>query len=88
MSTTTVKVEYDTPQFLNGLFANDRRNLNYLSEILAVKTVTRDGWITFTGTEEATEMAKAVFTDLEQTQRSGLHITDKHFRNIWRDIIN
>jgi len=76
----TLKIEYDTPQFLQGLFANDRRNLSYLEESLEVKAVTRDGWISFTGQDPATMLAKQVFEDLESTQRNGLHISDRDFR--------
>ncbi|MDE0837275.1 MAG: hypothetical protein OSA84_13090 [Akkermansiaceae bacterium] len=57
MKPSTLKIEYDTPQFLQGLFANDRRNLSYLEESLEVKTMTRDGWISFTGPEPATLLA-------------------------------
>lgn len=80
MKPVSLKIEYDTPQFLSGLFANDRRNLTYLDDTLGLKTVTRDGWINFTGTEEATLLAKKVFDDLESTQRNGLHISDRDFR--------
>ncbi len=77
---TSLKLEFDTPQFLQGLFANDRRNLSYLEDALELKTVTRDGWIAFTGSEQATLLAEKIFQDLESTQRNGLHITDRDFR--------
>lgn len=77
----TLKIEFDTPQFLQGLFANDRRNLAYLENALDLKTVTRDGWISFTGQESAIMLAKQVFADLEETQRKGLHISDRDFRH-------
>ena len=80
MKPITLKIEFDTPQFLQGLFANDRRNLAYLDETLGLKTVTRDGWISFTGTEIATQLAKQTFADLESTQRNGIHISDRDFR--------
>ena len=80
LNSSTLKIEYDTPQFLQGLFANDRRNLSYLEEALGVKAVTRDGWISFTGAEQETMLAKKVFEDLESTQRNGLHISDRDFR--------
>ncbi|MFK7850660.1 MAG: PhoH family protein [Akkermansiaceae bacterium] len=80
MNSVSLKIEYDTPQFLQGLFANDRRNLTYLDETLGLKTVTRDGWITFTGDEQATQKAKKTFDDLESTQRNGLHISGRDFR--------
>lgn len=75
-----LKLEFDTPQFLQGLFANDRRNLSYLEDALELKTVTRDGWIAFTGSEPATLLAEKIFQDLESTQRNGLHISDRDFR--------
>jgi len=80
LKAVTLKIEYDTPQFLHGLFANDRRNLLYLDEALGLKTVTRDGWITFTGPEGTTQLAKKAFDDLESTQRNGLHISARDFR--------
>ena len=80
MKPTSLKIEFDTPQFLQGLFANDRRNLAYLEDELELKTVTRDGWIAFTGAEPATLLAEKVFQDLESTQRNGLHISDRDFR--------
>ena len=80
MKPSALKLEYDTPQFLQGLFANDQRNLSYLEKTLELKTVTRDGWISFTGSEPATQVAEQVFQDLEATQRNGSHITDRDFR--------
>ena len=80
MKTTSLKLEFDTPQFLQGLFANDRRNLSYMEQELELKTVTRDGWISFTGAEESTLLAAKVFHDLETTQRNGLHISARDFR--------
>jgi phosphate starvation-inducible PhoH-like protein len=80
MKPSSLKLEFDTPQFLQGLIANDRRNLAYLEELLGVKTVTREGWIAFTGAEPAILLAEKVFQDLESTQRKGAHITDRDFR--------
>ncbi|MGJ8632498.1 MAG: PhoH family protein [Luteolibacter sp.] len=80
MKPSSLKLEYDTPQFLQGLFANDRRNLSYLEETLGMKTVTRDGWISFTGSEPLVAIAEKIFQDLEATQRNGSHITDRDFR--------
>lgn len=80
MKPSSLKLEFDTPQFLQGLIANDRRNLAYLEELLGVKSVTREGWIAFTGAEPAILLAEKVFQDLESTQRKGAHITDRDFR--------
>ncbi|MEP2774725.1 MAG: PhoH family protein [Luteolibacter sp.] len=80
MKPISLKLEYDTPQFLQGLFANDRRNLTFLDEALGLKTITRDGWISFTGPESEIKIAHSLFEDLESTQRKGLHISDRDFR--------
>lgn len=80
MKPRSLKLEFDTPQFLQGLFANDRRNLTYLEDGLELKIVTRDGWIAFTGSEPAILIAEKIFQDLESTQRNGLHISDRDFR--------
>lgn len=45
-----------------------------------MKTVTRDGWISFTGSEPLVAIAEKIFQDLEATQRNGSHITDRDFR--------
>ena len=40
-----LKLEFETPQFLHSLFANDPLELRYLERVLGVRAVTRDGWI-------------------------------------------
>ncbi|MEO5714554.1 MAG: PhoH family protein, partial [Luteolibacter sp.] len=56
-----IKLEFDTPQFLHALFANDPKNLGYLESALGVQAVARDGWILLTGEPAALERARAVF---------------------------
>jgi phosphate starvation-inducible PhoH-like protein len=75
-----IKLEFDTPQFLHGLFANNPKNLHYLEALLGVQTVTRDGWILISGEPAALERARAVFKDLETAQRNGGHIDQRDFR--------
>jgi phosphate starvation-inducible PhoH-like protein len=72
-----IKLEFDTPQFLQSLFANEPRNLAYLETKLGVRAVTRDGWVLISGNEEAVERAKAVFYDLEQARRNGADISTR-----------
>ena len=76
-----IKLEFDTPQFLHSLFADDVRNLSHLETILGVKTVTREGWIRLSGTPEALARAKAVFSDLEAAKRTGREIDQRDFRH-------
>ena len=66
-----IKLEFDTPQFLHALFANDPKNLAYLESVLGVKAVTREGWLTLAGEAGALELARAAFADLEQALRKG-----------------
>jgi phosphate starvation-inducible protein PhoH and related proteins len=75
-----IKLEFDTPQFLHALFANDPKNLAYLESQLGVRAVTREGWIVLSGEFEALERARAVFTDLEGALRKGSEIDTRDFR--------
>jgi phosphate starvation-inducible PhoH-like protein len=79
-NTEEIKLEFDTPQFLHALFANDPKNLAYLEAEIGVKVVTRDGWISFSGERMALDRARAVFTDLETAQRKGGLIDHRDFR--------
>lgn len=75
-----MRLDFETPQFLHSLFANEARNLGYLEERLAVKTVTRDGWVLISGAPAALGRARAVFDDLETARRSGRSIEARDFR--------
>jgi phosphate starvation-inducible protein PhoH and related proteins len=75
-----LRLDFDTPQFLHDLFANDPKNLAYLERSLGVVTVTRDGWILLSGPQESIRRAHSVFTDLEQARRQGARIESREFR--------
>lgn len=75
-----LKLEFETPQFLHGLFGNEPRELVYMEERLGVKAVTRDGWLLLRGVEDAVEVAKSALMDLEETRRSGGEISRRDFR--------
>jgi phosphate starvation-inducible PhoH-like protein len=75
-----IKLEFDTPQFLHALFANEPRNLAYLEKKLEVRAVTRDGWILLEGEADGLERARSVFADLEQAKRNGSEISERDFR--------
>lgn len=75
-----MKLEFETPQFLHGLFANEPKELNYLKEKLGVSIVTRDGWILLRGDANKLAQAKKAFLDLEATSRGGYVISTKEFR--------
>ncbi len=75
-----LKLEFETPQFLHSLFANEPREINYLEEKLGVRVVTRNGWIVFTGPSDGLKMARQLFSDLEETRRTGASIDRQDFR--------
>jgi phosphate starvation-inducible protein PhoH and related proteins len=77
---TKIKLEFDTPQFLHDLFANDPKNLAYLESEIGVTAVTREGWMLLSGEVRAVARAKAVFTDLETARRKGGRIEPRDFR--------
>ncbi len=75
-----IKLEFDTPQFLHSLFANDPKNLGFLESSLGVKAVTRDGWMLLAGDPSSVDKARLVFADLEAAQRNGGQIDTRAFR--------
>ena len=79
-TTKELRLDYETPQFLHSLFANEEKNLGYLEERLAVKTVTREGWVLISGDPTALGRARAVFDDLETACRNGRRIEARDFR--------
>jgi len=79
-ATKELKLEFETPQFLHSLFAEDDRNLAYLDERLGVKSVTRDGWVLVAGADDALVRAREVFDDLEAARRAGRRIEARDFR--------
>ncbi|MFD2157589.1 PhoH family protein [Rubritalea tangerina] len=74
------RLEFETPQFVHALFANETRQLSYIDEKLGVKVVTREGWILLRGDALNVEKAKRAILDLEEARRSGSEITGKDFR--------
>ena len=77
---TEFRLEFDTPQFLHGLFANDPKNLAYL-EVRARRESRHPGGLgAAIGEPEAIARARAVFTDLENAQRKGGRIEARDFR--------
>ncbi len=74
-----IRLEFETPQFLHDLFANDVQNLSHLEARLGIRAVTRDGWLLLQGEAPALEIARAVFKDLENARRMGAHIESRDF---------
>lgn len=75
-----LKLEFETPQFLHSLFADDAQEIHYLEESLGVRVVTREGWILFSGPRDGLEKAKKLFAELEEVKRGGASIESRDFR--------
>ncbi len=73
-------VEFDSPHFLHGLFADDLSLLREMGERMGLHVTTRDSWIRFEGGEAEVEAGASVLEDLEQARRKGGTITPHSFR--------
>ncbi len=78
MAETTL--EFESPHFLHGLFADDLSLLKEMGTLLGLTVTTRDSWIKFEGDERSTVAGVAVMEDLEQVRRKGGVISSHTFR--------
>ena len=77
---TTATLEYETPHFLQSLFAGDLNLLKALEQQAQIRITTRDGWIRFHGDENGVAAGKRVFEQLEKARRRGTDINEHFFR--------
>ncbi len=75
-----LRLNFDSPQFLHDLFANDPGQIAYMEEALGIRVVTRDSWVLLEGKKDDTQKAAEAFNDLESARRSGKTITVRDFR--------
>lgn len=73
-------LKFESPHFLQALFANDFSLLKVLEEALEVRVTTRDDWMKFEGDRENVARARKVFRDLEAARRKGAEISSHTFR--------
>ena len=73
-------LEFESPHFLQSLFANDLSLLKELEEALSVRVTTRDGWMKFEGEAANVSSAQGVLRDLESARRQGADISSQAFR--------
>ncbi len=79
-STEPATLEFESPHFLQSLFANDFSLLKVLESAFALKVTTRDGWMKFDGKQEDVARAKQVFRELESARRKGAEISKHVFQ--------
>lgn len=77
---TTETLTYETPHFLQSLFANDLSLLKFLEAELDLKVTTRDSWVKLQGEPAGVEAGKRTFMQLEKARRRGAEITPHFFR--------
>ena len=77
---TTETLEYETPHFLQSLFAGDLALLKALEQEAGIRITTREGWIKFQGAENGVATGKSVFEQLEKARRRGTDINEYFFR--------
>jgi phosphate starvation-inducible PhoH-like protein len=80
MLMTTETLEYETPHFLQSLFAGDLSLLKALEREAGVRVTTRDGWVRLQGEEKGVATARRVFEQLEKARRRGTEINEHFFR--------
>ncbi len=73
-------LEFESPHFLQSLFANDLSLLKELEDALSVRVTTRDGWMKFEGEAANVSSAQRVLRDLESARRQGADISSGAFR--------
>ena len=74
-----IRLDYESPYFLQSLFAGDAALLKTLERRLNITVTTRDGWLRFAGAKAAIEKARTIFEQLEKARREGSVITDHTF---------
>jgi len=73
-------LEFESPHFLHGLFADDLSLLKEMGNALGLVVTTRDSWIKLEGETVPVEAGVSVLDDLEQARRKGGAITAHSFR--------
>lgn len=76
----TQTLEFESPHFLQSLFAHDHRLLESLESTFGVEIATRDGWLKIQGTPEAIIKVEEVFEQLEKARRKGGEIDRQIFQ--------
>ena len=76
----TQTLEFESPHFLQSLFAHDHKLLEILESAFAVEIATRDGWLKIQGIPDAIVKVEEVFEQLESARRKGGDIDRQLFQ--------
>lgn len=84
--TTTQTLQFESPRVLQALYGNDPALFKLLEETLAVRLVTREGWIRIEGTPAKVEQAKRAFEQLEAARQGGMPIRKHEIQYVLRSV--
>jgi len=76
---TTETLHFDNARTVQLLVGNSSRNLDVLERQLGVKATARDGWIKLEGANEAVELARLLFEQIEGAVKSGSPVGARDF---------
>ena len=77
---TTEILEYETPHFVQSLFAGDVGLLKLVEQAAGIKVTSREAWIKLSGEAEGVALARGLFAGLEKARRAGAEIDAHLFR--------
>jgi phosphate starvation-inducible PhoH-like protein len=80
-------IEYDTPEFLQALAAQDTQLLRRLGERCGIQITSRDGWVKLDGDEDGISAAREVLHHLEKVRRQGGEISAATFNLITTSVL-
>jgi len=75
-------LEFETPQFLQKVLAQDIHQLRYIGEALNVRITSRDAWIKLEGEEAALAAVRNVLSQLEEVCRNGGEVSPHMIRMV------
>jgi phosphate starvation-inducible PhoH-like protein len=74
-----LRLEFESPHFLQSLFVGDMALLRSLGQRLGVTLTTRDGWVRLAGMPDALDRGRKIFEELEKAKRDGSEINEHTF---------
>ena len=80
-------IQYDTPEFLQAIAAQDTHLLQHLGQLCHVQITSRDGWVKLEGEEDGISAAREVLHQLEKVRRQGGDISAATFKLISASVL-
>jgi len=75
----TETLHFDNPRFAQSLYANEPKNLRLLEDLLQLKVVAREDWISLDGEPGNVALAKRLFGELQRAVQRGAVIRRQEF---------